>query len=283
MKDALLEAEEQNSGRVPLTKFYQKGLEKGLHFVETPAYLRQLGALDESQPGEAQLIIPNFIVSPNNSLVDTGSYSVCCLNECEGVMAKLEGALGASEATPEQIISAVSDISTSTVNSPRDLPKALMVRLELVAERNGGKVPLYGRLFAQWLHFAFPHECPFPHSTGSTNPLTPGDYAKATSEKANMRMNELHEYINRRVGSSDMAQNEPVQDDHGDHLLKSWSDHEEMLFAPVDAPRSLTSTLLKSVFVLALGASVFVAAGDAAKRVGGLGSVLGKPEKAHLV
>jgi hypothetical protein len=283
MKDALLEAEEQDSGRVPLSKFYQKGLEKGLHFVETPAYLRQLGALDESQPGEARVIVPNFIVSPNNCLVDTGSYSVCCLNECEGVMAKLEGALGASEATPEQIISAASDVSTSTVSSPRDLPKALMVRLELVAERNGGKVPLYGRLFAQWLHFAFPHECPFPHSTGSTNPLTPGDYAKATSEKANMRMNELHEYINRRVGSSDMAQNEPVQDDHDDHLLKSWSDHEEMLFAPADAPWSLTSTLLKSVFVLAMGVCVFVAAGDAAKRVGGLGSVLGKPEKAHLV
>ncbi|OLP24478.1 hypothetical protein AK812_SmicGene48940, partial [Symbiodinium microadriaticum] len=22
--------------------------------------------------------------------------------------------------------------------------------------------PLHGRLFAQWMHYAFPHECPYP-------------------------------------------------------------------------------------------------------------------------
>ena len=28
--------------------------------------------------------------------------------------------------------------------------------------RNGGEVPLHGLLFAQWLHYAFPNECPHP-------------------------------------------------------------------------------------------------------------------------
>merc|ERR1719162_2009687 len=167
MKGALLEAEEQSSGRVLLSKFYQKGLEKGLHFVETPAYLRQLGVLDESLPGEPRVIVPNFIVSQNNCLVDTGSYSVCCLNECEDVMAHLERKLAVPEATPDQIIAAIHQIATAT--STRSMPsQAMRVRLELVAERNSGKVPLYGRLFAQWLHFAFPRECPFPQIAGST-------------------------------------------------------------------------------------------------------------------
>jgi hypothetical protein len=281
MKDALLEAEEHGSGRVPLSKFYQKGLEKGLHFVETPAYLRQLGVLDESQPGEARVIVPTFIVSPTHCLVDTGSYSVCCLNECEGVMGHLERALGASEATTDQIISAISEIFASTGSSQRDLPQAMKVRLELVAERNGGTVPIYGRLFAQWLHFAFPHKCPFPHSKGSTNPLTPEDYNAATSEKANMKTSDVRAYIDRMAESAEVEAT-PAQDGD-DHLLKSWSDHEEMLFEPADAPRSFVGMLLRGIFVLALGACVLVAAGDAVKRFSGPSSFLGKAEKAHLV
>ena len=35
--------------------------------------------------------------------------------------------------------------------------------MEQVASHHGGKVPLHGRLFAQWLHHAFPRECPYPH------------------------------------------------------------------------------------------------------------------------
>merc|ERR1719329_900433 len=263
-----------------------------MHFVETPAYLRQLGALDESQPGEPRVIVPNFIVSPNNCLVDTGSYSVCCLNECEGVMAKFENALGMPEATPDQIVSALSDISTSTASSPRVLSQAMKVRLELVAERSdSGKVPLYGRLFAQWLHFAFPRECPFPHSSGSTNPLTPEDYSKATSEKSNMRMNELKAYISSVAPvSEDMSTSSSVPGDQQDQatahqmeqaLLKSWSDEEEVFFVPTEAPRTFAGMLIKGMFMLGAGAAVLVAGGDAAKLFGGMDSGVGKADKAH--
>ena len=152
----------------------------------------------------------------------------------------------------------------------------------MVAERNGGKVPLYARLFAQWLHFAFPHECPFPHSSGSTNPLTPEDYSKATAEKSNMKSADIHAYIKDKTTGSEMSESATVQDDD-DHLLKSWSDHEEMFFVPADVPRSFTATILKGVFVLAMGGCILFAAGDATKRFTGSDLGLGKAEKAHLV
>merc|ERR1712048_1223009 len=50
----------------------------------------------------------------------------------------------------------------------------------------GGLVPLHGRLFAQWLHYAFPRECPFPHRSGETVALSPlefGDQYAASEEE----------------------------------------------------------------------------------------------------
>lgn len=47
--------------------------------------------------------------------------------------------------------------------SPREVSADLSSKLHSIAEHNAGEVPLHGRLFAQWLHLAFPHECPFPH------------------------------------------------------------------------------------------------------------------------
>merc|ERR1719343_490543 len=49
-------------------------------------------------------------------------------------------------------------------------------QLEKIAATHDGLVPLHGRLFAQWLHYAFPHDCPFPHKAGATAKLTPGEY-----------------------------------------------------------------------------------------------------------
>merc|ERR1712060_567744 len=57
----------------------------------------------------------------------------------------------------------ISNISSSTVDAPRAVPSHLQQRLHSVAATNGGQVALHGRLFLQWLHFAFPYECPFPN------------------------------------------------------------------------------------------------------------------------
>merc|ERR1719456_2184553 len=73
----------------------------------------------------------------------------------------------------------VSRISSDTVEAPRNLTSELMNKLESVANRHGGRVPLHGRLFAQWMHHAFPNECPHPHVSGTTAPKTTTAFKKS--------------------------------------------------------------------------------------------------------
>merc|ERR1719356_725964 len=69
----------------------------------------------------------------------------------------------APTATPERLLEVISNMSSSTVDAPRPLPRVLKQRLHSIAATAGGQVALHGRLFLQWLHFAFPYECPFPN------------------------------------------------------------------------------------------------------------------------
>ena len=38
------------------------------------------------------------------------------------------------------------------LDAPRQLPRALLNKLDEIAQLHGGEVPIHGRLFAQWLH-----------------------------------------------------------------------------------------------------------------------------------
>merc|ERR1719293_535936 len=69
-------------------------------------------------------------------------------------------------------------LQTDTVDAPRNLSSALVARLEEIAQHHGGLVPLHGRLFAQWLHHAYPRECPFPHVAGAVEPMYPEEWAQ---------------------------------------------------------------------------------------------------------
>merc|ERR1719313_2784059 len=79
----------------------------------------------------------------------------------------------------ENIVKIVSQISSDTVDAPRNITSELMRKLESVANRHGGKVPLHGRLFAQWMHHAFPNECPHSHVSGTTAPKTTVAFKKS--------------------------------------------------------------------------------------------------------
>jgi len=70
----------------------------------------------------------------------------------------------------------VAALGSSTVQAPRNLNAPLLYRLNEIAEGHGGTVPLHGRLFAQWMHHAYPRECPFPHVSGTKNPQTPSEW-----------------------------------------------------------------------------------------------------------
>jgi len=186
LKQMLKKIEVGNTGRVRLQDFYGGSLdstsEAGWQFSESVPYLRELGALDETDAARPTVIIPNYLNSPANCVASSKFYSVCCIDECEDLVGHLEKQLMKPEATPEEIIRVVSALSSDTVEAPRQLPEALVQRLSEVASHHGGVVPLHGRLFAQWMHHAYPRECQFPHLSGTTNPLTQEAWLERSDE-----------------------------------------------------------------------------------------------------
>merc|ERR1719240_1916219 len=165
--------EDPGTGRVPLESFYGDMTSNGMwQFSESPEYLQQLGALDnESIPGKPHVVIPNYITGLSNCVATSKFHWLCCRSECEPLMRRLEEEVQATDASVEQIVGVVNSFHGGPLN--RTLRDSLMWRLGMIAHNHGGRVPLHGRLFAQWLHHAFPHECPFPHITEDTSVLTP--------------------------------------------------------------------------------------------------------------
>merc|ERR1711933_637711 len=103
------------------------------------------------------------------------------------------------------------NISSASVKAPRQLHSQLEDKLYEVAARHGGRVPLHGRLFAQWMHFAFPLECPYPQvieRNGALNPSNkPARWAYVSQEDKKAAI-----------------ENEKV--DIGQQFMAQWSDEE---------------------------------------------------------
>jgi len=186
LKNDLVKLEEvPGNGRVRLADFYGSALHAGKwQFSESVEYLRQLGALDESNPGSLRVIIPNYVNSPSNCIASSAYYGVCCIDECEDLLGHFERRIGAPTARPAEIITLVSALPSASQSANRTLPVALISRLEEVAAHHNGRIPLHGRLFAQWLHHAYPHECPYPHVSGTTRPQRAEEWSAAGREAA---------------------------------------------------------------------------------------------------
>jgi hypothetical protein len=172
MKEHLMELDVDGSGRVPISAFYSQSENEGYQFTESTDYLRQIGALDEPVIGSPKVRIANYLAGPSNCIASSTYYSVCCLSDCEGLRNDVEGKIKAPVASPEHLLSIVGNLSSSSVDAPRKLPRALADKLQAIADRHSGLVPLHGRLFAQWMHYAFPSECPYPHIAESQAALT---------------------------------------------------------------------------------------------------------------
>jgi len=251
MKTDLINLGDRNIGRVPLSNFYRPALEgKSWQFMESVDYLRSLGALDETDPNLPSVIVPNYIGSQSNCVVSTSYYSVCCIDECEGLTSQLEKEFASPDADPKEISALVAEMSSSTVTGPRELSAPLVRRLEDIAEGHHGTVPLHGRLFAQWMHHAFPRECPFPHVAGTTNPQAASEWIEqaGTARATKQEMQKI----------SDAWQAAGIPEDEE---LTHWT-HEEELLVPFPAKRDRAGSSLWGGFLRnVMFVSALVAAG----------------------
>merc|ERR1740138_1326718 len=132
IKASLVVMEEAGTGRVRLSDFWRPALNDpngSWQFGESLSYLRQLGVLDESDAQNPRVMIANYVSSPSNCIASSSFYSVCCMDECEGLMGHLENEISAPEATSNQIAELVAKLPSSSTTAPRVLSRTLLDRL----------------------------------------------------------------------------------------------------------------------------------------------------------
>jgi len=155
--------------------------------------------------------------------VSTPHYLVCCQNECEGILGHIEVALKTPTALPQDILAVVRNMTEQTSLDDDDelseLPSELIVQLEQIASSQGGVVPLHGRLFAQWLHYVFPRECPFPHKKGMISSVTPAQYGEEyVASESDMKKHARNVTVaNITVSKEEL------------HWMSQWSPEEEFI------------------------------------------------------
>merc|ERR550537_644654 len=100
-------------------------------------------------------------------------------------------------------------------------------------------IPLHGRLFAQWLHYAFPHECPYPHMSGTV-----------TNRKSNETLEPVTEDEVMQHIQSDAVRRAPSPE-AGQSM---WNPHEELL-APLGSSRGTSRVFLQHLMLVLILAS----------------------------
>lgn len=240
LKSTLLKMEDRKTGRVSLADFYKEGMSGTWEFNEKAEYLRDLGTLDESVPGQPRVIVANYVNSWVNCLTSSSLYSVCCRSACEDLMGHIERQVESPAASPEMLLQLVRSFKSNSVAVPHSISELSQTRLHKIAAKHDGKVPLHGRLFAQWLHHVIPQSCPFPHAAGATNPLTPDEWMKekghsaikATKEEMIQAVNSVAVGVSGVVRSSGNVVDDEDQD--GERSVP-WSDDEELLVIHIPA------------------------------------------------
>jgi len=225
MKDALAKMEYRGTGRVRLSDFYRPALGGVWSFQDSASYLRSFGALDETVPTQPSVLMVNYINSPSNCIASSGFYSVCCKNECEGLLGHLEEKIGSPEAKPATIAGLIANLPSQTVAAPLQLSAKLLQRLDDIATTHMGTVPLHSRLFAQWMHHVYPRECPYPHISGTVGSKLPEEWLDGIGDDGTASEEEMKEHIARAAQHVDA----PGHGDLAVEDLTPWSQEEELI------------------------------------------------------
>eukprot|EP00928_Gymnodinium_smaydae_P039628 TRINITY_DN2702_c0_g2_i1.p1 TRINITY_DN2702_c0_g2~~TRINITY_DN2702_c0_g2_i1.p1 ORF type:complete len:181 (-),score=30.59 TRINITY_DN2702_c0_g2_i1:204-746(-) len=173
---------------------------------------------------------------------------------------------------------------TNFDDEPLKLTATLKTQLERIAETHGGKVPVHGRLFAQWLHYLMPRECPFPHKAGMHSTQAPLEFG--SNYLASAGEVEVHASRSGTVPSSMAEELEEAQ------WMSQWSEDEELiadysmqLRAPWESYRSSSITGIALLLLLALAVGAASQRGEKRAQFGSssAGILFESSHKAHYV
>lgn len=148
--------------------------------TESTEELEGLGVFSgAAAEGGRQLIISNYINSQATCLSTASFYAACCINECEGFLATLEREAGSPSLAPERLATALAALP----KRPAQEHDALVQEVRGLVEKDSNLVSLHGYAFSEWMHRAFPLECPAPSQNGTSvaNPKTPDEWMGAGS------------------------------------------------------------------------------------------------------
>jgi len=251
MTQALAQLDPEGTGRIPLHVFYSQPPTADYQFTESGYYLDSVGAMDTG--GVPSVRIANYVQGPSNCMAHTSYYSVCCLVACEELMRELEGSIRAPQETPQQLLLLVGNLSSPSIDAPRHLSPDLHSKMHTIAERHGGMVPLHGRLFAQWMHLAFPQECPFPHISADPELTRPSHWRRGGTAGKDLRVTP-EDKKRLTEESASMSAGLPA----GDALIMEWSE-EEVLFlqeAPYRMFGGTLSTAMRLILQVSMGLAI---------------------------
>lgn len=242
-------------------------------------YLRTIGALDETHFREPHVIVTNFVAGPSNCVAGSEFFSVCCLSECESLMGEIEGQIQAPAAPPAELLDLVSTLDSDTIEAPRVLPQALVKRLHKIAEHHGGEVPLHGRLFSQWMHYAFPMECQNPVQVENEDVLSPTHWQESGHSASE---EEKAKFIALAGAAQD---NSFFSVDTEGALEPQWSDEDILPFhgrQSAFSPRVLMRCVIQCTMLVAALKFAYDS-WRSAKILRNPGCLDGKQQKAHFV
>merc|ERR1719465_386772 len=163
-------------------------------------------------------MIPNYINAMSNCITSQPYYQICCLNECDHVFQQLESQIAAPSATASEVIRALEN----GIYAPTNISVLHRERLADIARVNHNEqIPMYGRLFARWLHFVYPQECPYPHAEGVVTPMTQREWKELVGPNAeSATTDEIAQHL-----GSDFARRAPSPDAG----VSMWSLEESLL------------------------------------------------------
>merc|ERR1719166_164018 len=178
--------------------------------------------------------------SPSRCMPFSSYFSVCCPDDCESVIGRIEEAVQEPSAEPNRLARIVADTPSDTQEAPRNLSATLVTRLGEISSRHQGRVPLHGRLFMQWLHHAYPRECPYPHVSGTFNLVTQDEWILMHDDIEDVQATDSEKQLHAASGVQEPDSLEPLP----------WTDVEE-LFAVDKAERQVRTRLREVVMVVA--------------------------------